>query len=803
MQRASAFADAHFVLSKYRKYRLANLEHKWYVVIGNSLKRLKKKGEKCEVNRKPHTRWLPFLLALLLVVESIGGNVITAKAADVSKIQTTVVDNKGNSMPGIECQLIDASASNEIIDTIISDADGKVEYAVNGLQNGEYRLKIPFTGTYTCKPTNGYVYRVADGKVVSVDSKEYTGEEKFVLTSINDVEQDELKPDQETLIINVTDSEGKPFNEKVFVVVDSEFPNQEGVKKAPQNGKLKVTVDSNMKSGEIRVANSLSGQYAATPQKIEFTANNKAFTTVNGEAYDGTKTFSMEIVVDESQVEDKGKITSLTLDKNTLPAEGGDITVEIAGEKLLSNVNLNVYQTTSSEELSGVNVLNTDTLQKYTISVPANTSKESQIYMVACSIKGDLLSTRTLEFTVEGKKDDVQEDTSSTAVIDSAEVTPAQVSNEGGEVTLKISGTGLTANNWDIRTEVYIYTDVNMTDRYGKVVVKDKTAEGATLVIPANALKNDAEYHIGVGPTKGSSVSVQKTVKVLQSAKEATVSVNPKQVELASSNTIVATMEENVVFGYEDVEVVKSKIYIADHSSSSNKVNLTANDTVTIEENKITIEFEEMPELKTTSALYVEEGAFRRESDNVNLKAFSWLIYSNPTITGIQIDDEILEHTGGIVTGTIKGVRLSEAPVITAKIFKAATSTATEIPVTIGSGDNPSITFDVPANHSQRTESYIINLTMGNTPVYVEGVVSVLPEGESDTTQTLSAMTISGNNKISNNDNSTEIVVKVSPQVGELKTRLNLYGTNLDSTKTEVRAIDQNGVYWKVTHIPE
>ena len=92
---------------------------------------------------------------------------------------------------------------------------------------------------------------------------------------------------------------------------------------------------------------------------------------------------------------------------------------------------------------------------------------------------------------------------------------------------------------------------------------------------------------------------------------------------------------------------------------------------------------------------------------------------------------------------------------------------------------------------------------MGNTPVYVEEVVSVLPEGESDTTQTLSAMTISGNNKTYTNDNSTEIVVKVSPQVGELKTRLNLYGTNLDSTKTEVRAIDQNGVYWKVTHIPE
>ena len=123
--------------------------------------------------------------------------------------------------------------------------------------------------------------------------------------------------------------------------------------------------------------------------------------------------------------------------------------------------------------------------------------------------------------------------------------------------------------------------------------------------------------------------------------------------------------------------------------------------------------------------------------------------------------------------------------------------------MTIGTGDNPSIEFEVPKNTTQRTESYVINLTMGNTPVYVEEVVSVLAEGESDTAQTLSAMTISGNNKTYTNENSTEITVKVSPQVGELKTRLNLYGTNLDSSKTEVRAIDQNGVYWKVTHIPE
>jgi hypothetical protein len=251
----------------------------------------------------------------------------------------------------------------------------------------------------------------------------------------------------------------------------------------------------------------------------------------------------------------------------------------------------------------------------------------------------------------------------------------------------------------------------------------------------------------------------------------------------------------------DDIEVVKSKIYIADYNGS-NKVNLTANDIGTAEDDKVTIEFEKMPNLRSTSSLYVEEGAFRTES-GVNVKTFSWMIVSKPMITGIELQDAIFEHTGGVVNGVLKGVRLSEAPAITAEIFKAGSAGVTNIPVSIGSGNTPSITFEVPQNNTERTESYIINLTMGNTPIYVEEVVSVLPKGESDSTQTLSAMTISGNNKTFTNENSTEIIVKVSPQVGELKTRLNLYGTNLDSKKTEVRAVDQNGVLWPVTHIPE
>ena len=51
--------------------------------------------------------------------------------------------------------------------------------------------------------------------------------------------------------------------------------------------------------------------------------------------------------------------------------------------------------------------------------------------------------------------------------------------------------------------------------------------------------------------------------------------------------------------------------------------------------------------------------------------------------------------------------------------------------------------------------------------------------------------------------NTNQITVTVEQQVGALKTVLRLAGTNLDSTKTAVRALDENGIVWPVYHIPE
>ena len=99
-----------------------------------------------------------------------------------------------------------------------------------------------------------------------------------------------------------------------------------------------------------------------------------------------------------------------------------------------------------------------------------------------------------------------------------------------------------------------------------------------------------------------------------------------------------------------------------------------------------------------------------------------------------------------------------------------------------------------------------MSIEVNGTPVY-EGVggnparraiVSVLPKGADQKAQTLSGMTITGNNKVGESGDQTSIEVMVSKQEGELKTKLKLSGTNLNPKTTKVRAIDESGVIWPV-----
>ncbi len=732
---------------------------------------------------------------------------LSAAKAEDSKIQAKVSDKYGNAVSGVKFELVDTSASDEHIADIISTAEGKLEYSVDNLQNGTYRLKMPFTGEYTCSPSKGYLYMVADGKIVQIDSKDFTGTEnvQFTLTKIGGTTEPDIPAaNTKTLLINVVDKDGRPFDKCGFAIKDLAFPDAAGVTKYPTNGTLKVTVDAYCENGEVQIASTSVAKYTIEPKKISFTAKSGMFTTVNGQAYDGTQVVTIKVTENGGTEVEKPAIKSVMAEPASLTSEGGIVTFTVAGTKLVSNLNVSVIGVTESAQIQPLKELDTDMLQKYVITFPANESTEAKEYMITAAIKGDLLSTQSVTVTVAGKEEiDNPGEITGNAKVTSAKVTPEQIDNYGGTVKLEVTGTDLTDNNWGVEAKAYIAgMDVAM-DKF-KVEVTNITATGATLHIPENTMKNTLEYRIVVGAKTKDGIAEQATAKILQDAKGDSVRIYPELVEMVDDYTINITMEQNVTLGMDgDMAALRSRFFIADYGNeNSNRIKLTDEDEITAEGNIVTITFKESPELKTTSQLYVKDSALKN-MDGVNVGAFSWLITSKPRVTGIILEKDILDSKGGTVKGYLKGVRLNEVNDIEGKILMAGSSVATDIPVAIGSGERPEITFDLPENTSNLTQSYSISLTLGGIPVYVSSVVSVLPDGATDKDQTLSALTITGNNKTYTNEDSTEIVVKVSQQEGELKTRLNLYGTNLDSTKTEVRAIDQNGVIWPVHHIPE
>lgn len=243
---------------------------------------------------------------------------------------------------------------------------------------------------------------------------------------------------------------------------------------------------------------------------------------------------------------------------------------------------------------------------------------------------------------------------------------------------------------------------------------------------------------------------------------------------------------------------------------------LTAEDKVTVEEEKVIVKFSEpLGNLGKATNLRIKEGALREKESGDILTEISWLVTTDPTVSSISLDKDILDSKGGTVTATLNGFKVAEVQdeKIEAEVYLPGTTTATTIEVKKGrDGENkPTLTFDVPENATENTVSYWLGVKYEGVAVYessASGVrgqrttISVLPEGKTASDQTLGGLTISGSNKTDVSD-STDIEVSVSSAIGELKTELRLYGTNLDPELTKVRAIDENGIIFPVYDIAE
>ena len=105
----------------------------------------------------------------------------------------------------------------------------------------------------------------------------------------------ETQDNKKQLVVNVKDQNGNPVDGCAFVMKDSAFPDAgDGLAKYPSNGVVKFTLSDGMQfGGTIRVHSMSSADYEGN--ELTFTSKNKEFLTVNGEAYDGIKEYTIVV----------------------------------------------------------------------------------------------------------------------------------------------------------------------------------------------------------------------------------------------------------------------------------------------------------------------------------------------------------------------------------------------------------------------------------------------------------------------------------------------------------------------------
>lgn len=185
-------------------------------------------------------------------------------------------------------------------------------------------------------------------------------------------------------------------------------------------------------------------------------------------------------------------------------------------------------------------------------------------------------------------------------------------------------------------------------------------------------------------------------------------------------------------------------------------------------------------------------------------------------ITGAHIDTIsynriTFTHEGGEVTARVTGTMLnSSTDSVSGKIFvDGSRESSGEIVPEISvaeDGKSAEFRFTLPENTGDKTVSYRLTPVINGTntvPQYIKGydVLSVLPEGASESDVTLSSVEIQGAYDM---DDALD-VFKTSTSSEQFTAKIDavIRGTNLSSKRTLVKAVDENGITWPMLPVFE
>ena len=262
-----------------------------------------------------------------------------------------------------------------------------------------------------------------------------------------------------------------------------------------------------------------------------------------------------------------------------------------------------------------------------------------------------------------------------------------------------------------------------------------------------------------------------------------------------------------------------------DKNADGNYEKLKDKDTIELSDKKFVVTLEKPLEVKSLgtkkSKIKIDQGVFRKKgTESLNKDVDYFINIGKPIVRQATIEgDKVITNKNRKVTIKVNGMNLSQdakvKAVMQTKLSKEGKQPEVEGTIS-GTGDEQTITFDLPENKTDRTVSYEIlykpeingkfEKLPGNNPRSRANsiVISLVADGEDVNASTLAFMKIQTYGATSTDKGEIpDITYGVAPTNQESKkTFTHVYGTNLEATKTRVRIFDERGVEWYIVNQP-
>ncbi len=393
------------------------------------------------------------------------------------------------------------------------------------------------------------------------------------------------------------------------------------------------------------------------------------------------------------------------------------------------------------------------------------------------------------------------------ASISSISATNDQLPLAGGDTTVTIKGTDL--DKATLVTKLYkvengVEKEVKLAD-----YMTDKFAgEGIALSAPFTFPKVDKDTtFVFKASVDGGNTFVKKAIhQTSEGSNRETEALEPKKVFTILDNTLVVDFHEPVEEARPNA--IMKNVHIL---AGSDTVNIGPDDKVTFDGNTLRIDFKNpiFKDKKKAYKMAVGARTFKlfnekenREKEN---KAFESIIQKDgPYIEDAEfVDGYKLDSTGGKVVLKLKGYNLPEDLKVKILENDKEKTPLKVTPEITGSPNERIITFDAPANTTDRVQSYSILVSTDGVQYSSEVsnmqnrfrrmVVSVLPKNADVNAPQIDFMQIQSYGNADDGD-----ITHTNLPTGQesKKTLVWIYGANLNADHTRLRLIDKNGVYW-------